>query len=85
MSSLKARSVDPRYASQVVGGPIYRVDFWSRDGASDEWLLEHAGSFHDVLRWATAHAQDREFVIYAQADSESSVILRLHGQEPGAQ
>jgi hypothetical protein len=84
MSSPEARSVDPRYATQVVDKPVYRVDFWSRDGASDEWLHEDAASFHDVLTWATAHAHDRDIVIYVQADSRSSAILRLHGQEPGA-
>lgn len=84
VSELTAGSVDPRYANQEVGSPVYRVDFWDAENASDEWLIQGAESYAEVQGWAEDHAGQRSFVIYVQAAADSTTILRLHGTEPGS-
>lgn len=82
MTEMTARPVDPRSANQAVELPVYRVDFWDTEAASDEWLIERAASYAEVLEWAGEHANQRSFVIYVQAAADSTTILRLHGVAP---
>ncbi len=82
MTELTARPIDPQYANQAVELPVYRVDFWDTKAASDEWLIERAASYAEVLEWAEEHADPWSFVIYVQAAADSTTILRLHGVAP---
>jgi hypothetical protein len=71
---MKSTRVDPRYASEEMENPFYRVDFWGavnlrdRDKnslVSDEYLITEATGIDEVIRWAEHEAQGREIVIYA--------------------
>ncbi|PZU44042.1 MAG: hypothetical protein DI566_13270 [Microbacterium sp.] len=82
MNAVDAELTDPRYVTEVVDHPLYRVDFWVGADASEEWILRGASDYAHVLDWANERAGGRAFVIYAQADSASSTLLRLHESEP---
>lgn len=81
------KPVDPRYTNVEDLQPVYRVDFWDADGASEEWRLTEALHVHEVLSWADRHSKGREASIcveyeYQQDGERTVVLLRLSGPEP---
>ena len=83
MDVVRAEPIDPRYATEVVDEPVYRVDFWSGSDASEEWLLSGVHDFDGARQWALSNARGRAIVIYVHTGSESSTVIRLTGREPG--
>lgn len=47
--NMTVTNVDPRYFSEEVPNPVYRVDFWDESRANHENRLENAGSIDEVL------------------------------------
>lgn len=83
MEHVKASGVDPRYVSQEELDPVYRVDFWDENRASDEYRLENAQSVHDVVSWAEANRHGRHVVIWVEYAYEGGTgLTRLLGWEP---
>lgn len=81
--SLKAYGVDPRYVTQEILDPVYRVDFWDEHCASDENRIDHAQSVQDVLAWAETNRRGRYVVIWVEyRDGDVTGLTRLHGWEP---
>lgn len=80
---MKTRQIDPRYVRWTDEEPSYRVDFWDASTASDEYLLEEAEDFAEVMRWAHENADGRDIVVYAQhRQGDDFGLVRLHGREP---
>lgn len=82
-----ARSVDPRYANEQDLSPTYRVDFWSVDGASEEWRLTDVEDVHEVLEWVSSKAKGRESSVCVEfshlgGEQDSTILLRLSGPAP---
>ncbi|GAB3251445.1 hypothetical protein GCM10027562_11510 [Arthrobacter pigmenti] len=83
MTNLKVTPVDPRYVSQEIENPVYRVDFWTKDRASEEHRLENASSVDDVLEWAEANRRGRYVVIWVEYGYRGGTgLCRLRGWEP---
>ena len=81
--NMKVTRVDPRYVSQENPDPVYRVDFWDENCASDENRIENAESIVDVLAWAEANRHGRYVVIWVEYSYEGGTgLTRLHGWEP---
>lgn len=81
--NIKVTLVDPRYVSQENPDPVYRVDFWDENCASDENRIENAESVVDVLAWAEANRHGRYVVIWIEYSYEGGTgMTRLHGWEP---
>lgn len=81
--NMKVTLVDPRYVSQENPDPVYRVDFWDENCASDENRIENAESIVDVLAWAEANRHGRYVVIWVEYSYEGGTgIARLRGWEP---
>lgn len=80
---LKVYGVDPRYVSQETDDPIYRVDFWDENCASDENRIENAESVREVLAWAEANRRGRYVVVWVEyQNGDITGLTRLHGWEP---
>ncbi len=81
--SLRATLVDPRYVNQEVDYPVYRVDFWDENCASEENRIENAQSVDEVLTWAEAHRNGRYVVVWVEYSHELGTgLARLQGWEP---
>jgi len=80
--ALNAQGVDPRDTRWEVDRPSYRVYFWE-PGLSDEWQLTDADDVREVMAWAEANANGRQFVVYVAAeDRDQPGLIRLFGVEP---
>lgn len=82
-----ARSIDPRYSHEEELAPVYRVDFWEHDGASDEWRLTEVKDVHEIFDWVNSNSGGREASIcleysYLSGTRNTTVLLRLSGPEP---
>lgn len=94
-SILHAEIVDPRYITAEEDDPAYRVDFWSssvpgspaRESGwlvTEEWRVTGAGSVQDVLTWAEANSDGRQYVLAVEFRNGPDVALvRLAGHLPG--
>lgn len=81
--NLKAYGVDPRYVSQESLDPVYRVDFWDENRASDENRIENAEGILEVLAWAEDSRRGRHVVIWVEYTSgRDTGLTRLLGWEP---
>lgn len=82
-----ARNVDPRYANEQDLSPAYRVDFWSDDGASEEWRLSDVKDVHEVFEWVSSNSRGREASVCVEhshfiGEQGNTVLLRLSGPAP---
>lgn len=79
---MRVKQVDPRDATWEVLRPAHRVYFWSADGAvSDE--REVAGADADeVIRWAEANRNGRDYSLYVRVDVDGIGLVRLMGTDP---
>jgi len=77
--------VDPRDQVWQIDDPTFRVYFWSAVGdamACDQFEVRHA-DVTDVLAWAAADPQRRDFTLYLRHDDAAGVgLVRLAGREP---
>lgn len=80
---MKVTGVDPRYVSEEVPNPTYRVDFWDENRAGHENRLENAESIDEVLAWAEANRHGRYVVIWVEYHYECGTgMARLRGWDP---
>lgn len=82
-----ATSIDPRYTNEQDLSPVYRVDFWEHDGASDEWRLTEVTEAQEVFDWVKLNARGRKASIcieysYLNGEQSTTVLLRLSGPAP---
>ena len=56
---LRATSADPRYVTEEIRSPVYRLDFWDRNRDSDEFRLENAVSLTLTPFTAGTHTRDK--------------------------
>lgn len=91
--ALHAEIVDPRYVTAEEDDPAYRVDFWSTTVparpaheaglATEEWRVTGAGSVQDVITWAEANSDGRQYVLSVEFRNGADVALvRLAGHLP---
>lgn len=86
---MRVQQVDPRTVRWEKDHPVYRVYFWQRTAedpdagwASDEWRLSGA-DVHEVLTWATEHADGRYLTIWVELEAAGETgLVRLSGWEP---
>jgi len=83
-------------ASNVVGAPAYRVNFWERSSPQHAWnldayVLTEALDIQEVLRWADDTAHGRRFEAFVETDVEpighldrprTSALVRVFGDDP---
>ncbi|WP_159612864.1 hypothetical protein [Glutamicibacter sp. JC586] len=82
-----ASNVDPRYADEQDLSPTYRVDFWSADGASEEWRLVDVKDVHEVFEWVSSNSRGREASVCVEYSNliggqGNTALLRLSGPAP---
>jgi hypothetical protein len=78
---------DPRIDSDWERGPIhdYRVIFWPKPTAADEYDVLDADDVHAVIAWADGEGRRREcsYVLYAKATVNNRPgLVWLAGIEP---
>ena len=80
---------DPWEARWIELAPIYQIEFWSTPGGpgsmwhADVTRLKEASSVEDVLTWARAQAEGRQFTIYAEVNRGTDRgRVRLFGTDP---
>lgn len=87
--ALHAEIVDPRYVTAEEDDPAYRVDSVAGRPAheaglaTEEWRVTGAGSVQDVVTWAEANSDGRQYVLSVEFRNGADVALvRLAGHLP---
>ena len=72
------QSVDPRDIEVETPVPTYRVDFRDADRShSREYEITGATSVHEVIDWARAEADGRDFELLVVDGSAAYVLVSL--------
>ena len=72
---MDARPVDPRFIESEPPA-VYHVYFWSdRRRRSDEYRLTGAFDVHEVLRWASARADEREIEVLVVIGTQATYLI----------
>ena len=83
VDGIRVSVVDPRYVSEEVHTPVYRVDFWNENGDTSKHRLENAACVDEVLAWAEANTDGRQAVIWVEYHHDGGTgMCRLRGREP---
>jgi len=83
-------------ASNVVGAPTYRVNFWERPSPQHAWnlnayVLTGVLNAQEALQWAGDAAHGRRFEVFVEVGAEAigpfnkpraSALVRLFGDDP---
>jgi hypothetical protein len=80
---VKIVAVDPRDQTWEVDAPRYRVSFYGRSGAGDEYEISGA-NVAELLTWAEEERRGRTFVLYVCAPVNGLGLLRLAGTDANA-